>query len=138
MNLIYLASPYMHEKPAIRWARAQESAFVAAKLMIQLDCAVYAPVASGDAVHLHIKEELRHDHEFWLARDLAILSRCDAIALLPLSGWRESKGVQRELAFSKAHVLPLYLLQDFKGKYLHPEKAELERLSAERIILIES
>lgn len=138
MNLIYLASPYFHDKPNVRWARAQESAFVAARLMQQLEAAVYAPVASGDAIHTHIAEASRHDHEFWLSRDLVVLSRCDAIALLPLSGWRESRGVTRELAFARGHELPLILIQDFKGKYITPSKGELELLDPQRTVLIES
>jgi len=138
MDLIYLASPYFHERPNVRWARAQESAYAAGKLMVKLECAVYAPVATGDAIHLHLPEAVRHDHEFWLARDLAILSRSDALALLPLSGWRESRGVQRELAFARAHDLPVILIQDFKGKYLHPDKAEMERLSPQSTVLIDS
>lgn len=138
MDLIYLASPYYHERATVRWARAQESAYVAAKLMFQLEAAVYAPVATGDAVHTHIPVSVRHDHEFWLSRDLVMLARCDAIALLPMSGWRESRGVTRELAFARAHDLPLILIQDFKGKYLPPEKAELDRLQPQRTVLIES
>jgi hypothetical protein len=138
MKTIYLASPFFHASPNVRWARAEEASFAATQLMLKEECAVFCPVAHGFHMHQHLPEPIRHDHEFWLRRDLAMLPSFDALALLPLSGWRESLGVQRELTFARNHEMPIILLQDFKGKYLHLDQVEMEKWSPQRTILIES
>lgn len=48
------------------------------------------------------------EHEFWMAGDLEIVSRCDAIYML--SNWQTSKGAKRELA--KAQELGLGVLYE--------------------------
>lgn len=138
MKTIYLAAPFWHDKPNVRWARAEEASHVAVKLMISEQAAVFSPLSHGFHMHQYLPEPQRHDHDFWLQRDLAFLSNFDSLFLLPLPGWRESRGVTRELAFAKNHDLSLVLIQDFKGKYDILTKDESDRLGVSRSILMES
>ncbi len=138
MKSIYLASPFWHEKSNVRWARAAEAAEAATQLMVKEEAAVFCPVAHGFHMHQYLPEAVRHDHDFWLSRDITMQAHFDFVALMPLSGWRESRGVQRELNFALFNEQPIILLQDFKGKYLHLTKAEADRLNPIRTVILES
>jgi hypothetical protein len=39
-------------------------------------------------------------YEFWLAHCLQFLANCDRIVVIPIPGWRESKGVAVELQYA--------------------------------------
>lgn len=139
MKTIYLISPYSHPHERVRWARTGEAAWVAAKLMLSEAAAVFSPVVHGDAMVSHIPEDMQHDHDFWLQRDLQLLRRFDEAALLPLTGWRESKGVQRELSFCLGEEIPLLLVRPFAGqdwKYENLTDQEARRLQPARTILL--
>jgi hypothetical protein len=139
MKTIYLISPYSSDKENLRWARAEEAAWVTAKLMANEEAAVFSPVAHGHYIHSHIPEPLRHSHDFWLRRDLELLRRFDEVALLPLSGWRESRGVQRELNFALGEQMPLILVTPFLAqawKYESLTREEMGRLQPYRTVLL--
>lgn len=46
------------------------------------------------------------DDELWLKGDIAILSRCDAVVLVP--GWESSSGAMDERAFAERHNIPVF------------------------------
>lgn len=52
-----------------------------------------------------------HDlgHDEFIAGDLAILERCDAVVLLP--GWSESVGCREEKAHAHKHGIPVYYFE---------------------------
>jgi hypothetical protein len=45
-------------------------------------------------------------HDEWIARDLVILARCDA--LLMCRGWRQSAGATQEHTFAVEQNIPIY------------------------------
>lgn len=51
-------------------------------------------------------EDVSSDFEFWMARDLAILAKCDAIVMC--DGWRLSKGARREHQFAIDNEIPVF------------------------------
>lgn len=51
--------------------------------------------------------------EVWLAGDLVMLARCDAVVLVP--GWRKSAGTRAEVEFAEARGIPVF--EDFENNY---------------------
>jgi hypothetical protein len=96
--MIYLASPYSHPDPLVRQARFEAACRAAAEL-VNAGHAVIAPVVQG---HPLVRYGVPGDWAFWepLAREY--LARCDKLVVLQLDGWRESQGVQAELALARA------------------------------------
>lgn len=105
MSFAYLASNYSHPDPAIRHQRFIAACRAAAHLM-ERGIPVFAPIC-----HSHPIAEVmngRHlDHEFWLAQDLPILAQATTLIVLQLDGWRESRGVAREIEFARDNGIPV-------------------------------
>jgi hypothetical protein len=96
--LIYLASPYTH---AERWGEADRYDKVAraTSIMLQRGWHVFSPI-----VHSHplaTQYGCPQDGDFWMRVDSEYLRRCDELWVLRLPGWKESKGVRRELELAR-------------------------------------
>jgi nucleoside 2-deoxyribosyltransferase len=109
MSLIYLASPYSHPDPDVRQRRYVEACMAAAKLMEE-GAAVFSPIAHGHSVAEHGGLPAM-DHEFWMAQCLPWVERCDELVILTLDGWRESRGIQCEIAQASLVDIPVRLLE---------------------------
>ena len=96
--MIYVASPYSHPDPLVRQARFDAACAAAARLL-RTGHAVFAPIVHG---HPLVRFGVPSDWSFWspLARDY--IARCDDVVVLQLDGWRESQGVQAEMALASA------------------------------------
>lgn len=102
--LIYLASPYS------AYSKGREFAFrivrdKAAQLM-EDGHLIFCPI-----VHSHIMERSMsklQDGDFWLEQDFAVLERCDELWVYMMDGWKESYGVQREIAFALERRIPVF------------------------------
>jgi Domain of unknown function (DUF1937) len=94
--MIYLASPYSHPDLQVRDARFDAACRVAARL-IRTGKPVFAPVVQG---HPLARYGVPSDWTFWRPLAREYLSRCDELVVLQLDGWRESEGVQAELAMA--------------------------------------
>ena len=110
--MIYLASPYSSPDPLIVRTRFLLAEQVTAILMAQGHY-VYSPI-----VHCHelsAKFALPTDFEYWKGYNIDMIRRCDALYILALPGWEESKGVAGELAFAKSAGLEIAYVDD-EGK----------------------
>jgi len=96
-KLAYLASPYTPLDGENVEARVTSACQYAAKLM-QDGYAVFAPIPHSHYIADHLPDELRFSHEFWMEQDIAVLDHCDVLVVLMLAGWKDSKGVRREIA----------------------------------------
>ena len=114
IKFTYLSQPYSHHDPEVRADRAELGAIAAAWLM-QRNWAVHAPIAQGHQVTLHLPSILAHDHKFWMARDVQIVRCAQAMHLLPLTGWRDSRGVSEELNLAHDIGLQVYVVQYLPG-----------------------
>jgi hypothetical protein len=114
IKFTYLAQPYAHLDPEVRNDRAELGALATAWLM-QRNWAVHAPIPQGHAVALHLPSVFAHDHKFWMDRDIPILASAQCMHLLPLTGWRVSRGVAQELDCARKSGLPVYLIQHLPG-----------------------
>ena len=104
MSFIYLASPYTHPDEARQRARYREVVRACAAL-VTLGKTVYSPIA-----HFHPIAELHdlpRDFAFWQRINRDMLSRADALYVLRLPGWKNSKGVKAEIALAEELLLPI-------------------------------
>lgn len=54
----------------------------------------------------HFEADCKATYEDYIAGDLKIISRCDAIFMLP--GWTDSQGAQKEYKYAIQHGIPVY------------------------------
>ena len=102
--MIYLASPYSSPDPLIVRTRFLLAEQVTAILMSQGHY-VYSPI-----VHCHeiaVKYAIPTDFAYWSGYNIDMIRRCDALYILTISGWEESKGVTGELAFAQSAGLEI-------------------------------
>jgi hypothetical protein len=74
--------------------------------------AVFSPIAHSHGVADHMPEHIRLDGDFWMEQDLALLAKCDEMAVLCLEGWEASKGLKREIAFASECGIPIQFLEE--------------------------
>lgn len=121
-SLIYLASPYTSKDLRLREKRARQVAKVAGKLILE-GYNVFCPIAHSHFVAEHSEVEAACEteegyensevHRMWMRVDLSLLDKCDELCVLMLEGYKESKGVQEELAVARLSGMPItYLTQD--------------------------
>lgn len=103
-TLVYLATPYSHEDPAMREGRFNVVNRVASRLMSE-GLHVFSPIS-----HTHpiaVAGELPTGWDFWEPYDRAILSVCASVIVLRQPGWMESLGVAAEIAIANELGLPI-------------------------------
>ena len=94
--MIYLASPYSHPDALVREARFEAACRATAEL-VRDGHGVFAPVVQG---HSLVRFGVPGDWKFWQPLVSDYLARCDVVLVLQLDGWRESEGVQAEMALA--------------------------------------
>lgn len=99
--LTYLAQPYTHADALVRKLRLDAARHVTAELMRSPGLPVFSPIVHGCGVEGRLPEGLRTSHKFWMQQCIGILRHCEQMVILPLTGWRESKGLAEELALAK-------------------------------------
>ena len=93
--LIYLASPYQHEDRNIMIDRFETVRAITAQLISEQDHVIpYSPI-----VYTHDLSDYVDADFDWRDWDIHILEKCDVMVVLMMDGWKESKGVQKEIAY---------------------------------------
>jgi hypothetical protein len=94
--MIYLATPYSHENPAVCEARVLSLCEFHAMLIRKPPRSFfYNPLANSiGAAHEEIPEA------YWVNHGLHMMKKCQSLYVLMLPGWETSKGVQKEIAFA--------------------------------------
>lgn len=98
MRKIYLAGPYSHPDSLVREQRFTMLNKVAAILMAQKDI-VFSPISMTHPIATECNLPLGWD--FWEANDRAFIEWCDVLVVAKLPGWKESAGVEKEIAIAK-------------------------------------
>lgn len=106
--MIYVASPYSHQNPIVedhRFEIAQEYVTACFRQHIVAFSPIYYchPIAR--------KNKLPGDANFWKNFNNTIMRRCDALHVLQLIGWRESKGVQYEMMMAQELSIPIITVE---------------------------
>jgi hypothetical protein len=102
--MIYLASPYSHSDPAVVQARVEAAGTCTVNLMVQ-GYIIFSPI-----IHCHdiaTRLSLPTDHEFWRRYDISMLRLADAMFILDIDGWQESKGLKEEIVFANSAHIPV-------------------------------
>jgi len=104
--LIYLASPYSHPDERVRQQRFDAACQATAALM-RAGLIVFSPIAHS---HPLTRYGLPGDWQFWERYDRAHMEVCTGLAVLMLDGWKESKGVQAEIAIARQLSKPVIFI----------------------------
>lgn len=94
--MIYVASPYSHPAPAMREHRyraVEEYTFT----LLRNRSWCYSPIVHCH--HLAARFQLPFTADFWGEYNERMLERCDALHVLQLPGWEDSRGVQAEIRY---------------------------------------
>jgi len=95
-SFIYVASPYTHPNPLVREARMLlVEAYVVEKITKTPGVFYYSPIVYAHA--LANRYVLPKEVDFWHGFNLPTLARADALEVLMIPGWKESKGVAWEI-----------------------------------------
>lgn len=103
-GLVYLATPYSHPDVMVRERRFREVNRVAADLMRQ-GVMVFSPISYTHTIA--VAGDLPKGWEFWQKYDRTMLGVCCKVVVLMQDGWRESVGVQSEIAIAKEMGIPV-------------------------------
>jgi hypothetical protein len=102
--MIYLASPYSSPLPELVQDRYQRAvAFTMSMIAQGVPC--FSPIAYCHPFALAAK--MPTDAQFWLQFNMQFLRKAEAVFVLRLPGWDQSKGVQIELKMAKALHIPI-------------------------------
>ncbi len=118
--LTYLASPYSDLNPAVREARYLVVCDVAAALSRRGEL-VFSPIVQGHGIAKH--GVLPIGWRYWQSLDLRMLAACDSLTVACLDGWRESDGVQAEMAEARRRGLPVHYVDDRGNGIKEPRDA---------------
>jgi hypothetical protein len=105
--MIYLATPYSHQDATVCQQRF-DAACCAAAVLIRQGKTAFSPVSHGHTICCH---GVPSDWTFWQRLDRRFLEMCDEIIVLMLDGWRESVGVQAEVAIARELGKPITFLR---------------------------
>jgi hypothetical protein len=109
--MIYLASPYSHNDPAVRQERYEQVCKVAAQLMTS-GTRVFSPIAHSHHIAEHIPAAIGFD--FWQGFDFEMLETCSLMLILTLDGWSSSVGIQAEIVRARSLGIPIMHLSPTK------------------------
>lgn len=97
MKTLYLASPYTHKSRIVQDLRHKAAEHATAHLF-RLGYCVFSPI-----VHCHVlaaAHTMPGDFTFWQEYDQRMIDMMDILGVLQIPGWKESKGVNAEIAYA--------------------------------------
>jgi len=116
--MIYLASPYAYsDQESVREELYRTACQATATLLLDRQ-PVFSPV-----VHSHplVAYGLPADWSFWRDYNSELIKRCDELAVLMVTGWRASAGVQEKIQIARELGKPVrYLAQSWIEKKRNP------------------
>jgi hypothetical protein len=95
MKRIYLCAPYTSPDPDVIKKRVELVNKKAAELM-DGGYNVFSPISHSHPISEYTKADAL-EHDFWLNQDLPFMEWCEEVWVYILDGWRESKGIKREI-----------------------------------------
>jgi len=110
-RMIYLAYPYTHPDSEIR-RRRFEGATSAAATLISGGHIVYSPITMTHPIDIVLAgagNTLGSD--YWVRFDEAFMNACSEMVVVDTPGWKESKGIQREIDYFRSHGKPVAVVK---------------------------
>lgn len=112
---------------AVRLVRFDASAHAAAEL-IRRGMIVYSPITMTHPIDLVLAEEGGSmGSDYWCDFDEAFMEACAEMIILMIPGWRESRGIRREVEFFDRARKPIrYMTTSSDGSYVITETPQNE------------
>lgn len=107
--MIFVSAPYYHFDKDIIQNRVAVVSKYCGRLLNDGIIAL-SPVCFGHQIVTHCS--LPNDFNYWDKFSISVLSKCDEIHVLKISGWKKSKGVQAEIKYA--------IKNKIKIKYIKP------------------
>lgn len=125
--MIYLASPYSHSNPEVQEDRYNEACDCAVWLT-QRGYVVYSPIASWHVIARHYA--LPTSYDFWKKVNNDFINLAEAVYLLDIPGWKDSRGVQEEIKFARAINVKICMIVPLEtGEYtIHQNFGDAQRV----------
>ena len=99
--MIYIACPYTHDDEG--WMRIRKRVATGIELkLIEHGLVAYNAIR----VMSDIEDDLPEGFDVY-AYDLRVLSACEVLLVVRIDGWKESKGVQLEIAHAQSCDMPI-------------------------------
>lgn len=114
-EFIYLASPYTHGDPNVQQERYEKITRIGARLTEKYGHAFFLPITQSHQL-VEANPNLNGSFESWEEIDLTVLSRCDALWVVTLDGWRASRGVLAEIKFAEELNIPIKYIGEDHGQ----------------------
>lgn len=116
MGFIYLACPYTSPSAIEQADRVEIASAAAAEMMLEGHC-VYSPITHGRHIAQHLPQSV--DYDFWMKQCKPLLMSADCLVVLPLPGWRASKGVMQEISWAREFKKNVIFLQNSPKAFAH-------------------
>lgn len=111
-KLVYLASPYNNKDWKVRENRYECACMAAGELFMQ-GKSVFSPIAHSHGIARY--SDLPKGFDTWKEWNMLLLSKCDALYVLTIDGWRGSRGVQAEIEEARRLGMPITYI-DVQGR----------------------
>ncbi|WP_352651744.1 DUF1937 family protein [Mesorhizobium sp. M0659] len=111
-GIVYLACPYTDPDRQVRELRFR-SATEAAAALISQGRIVFSPITMTHPIDVVLSKEAGTlGSDFWVSFDEAFMNACSEIVLLQIGGWRESKGIAREIDHFYRRQKPISIMTE--------------------------
>ena len=108
--IVYLAGPYSHEDHSVEEIRFIKLNRIAGKLM-KRGYVVFSPISHSHPIAKYIDSNC-NNHDFWLRQDMPFLKISDILYVCTIHGYKESKGIQREIDMAKELEIPIEYIDE--------------------------
>lgn len=110
MRLIYLASPFSHPQLSVRKHRRLAAAGILAYYSnTESDISLYSSIVHWGYVEEYYSVPIHFD--YWKHHDFFMISKSNALWVLPIAGWKHSHGVQQEIEYATDLNKPVQYIQ---------------------------
>ena len=103
-DLIFLASPYTHSDPLVRYQRYVDAKKFTVQRMSDHEDNIFSPIVYTHP--LHLLGVGTTGHEFWKNFNRTMLVASTEMWILTLDGWEQSMGIRYELTICLQHQIP--------------------------------
>jgi len=104
--MIYLSTPYWHPDPQVRQKRFEIVSEIASYLIYFTKHALFSPISHGHAIFKD-RDDLDPGIEYWEKYEKQIMPICSELIVVCIEGWKESRGVKREIDLAKELGIPI-------------------------------
>jgi len=106
-DLVYIATPYSKYPKGMGMAFVEASS-ITCNLMLA-GVKGFSPIAHTHPLAIYGNVD-PGDHSVWLPFDEAMMKKSDAVCIVMMDGWKESRGINYEIEYFTKAKKPIYYL----------------------------